>query len=147
MPVELFGRVLAGEPIWIPLDGAELGTPISTEDVTDFIPALFDVASPSTTIVNLAGDEAVTITEFMTFLAQQAHLPIEIVRDDRARTPNPSDNARRKELLGDCRVHWRDGIVEPSKRFIQEFLTARVYDRKVRSRQTFGGIANLPKNL
>ncbi len=111
LPVEFFGRILAGEPIWLPPSGEEVWcSAISTDDVSRFIPRLFAAASPSTTIVNLAGDEAVTVTDFMTYLAEEAGLPIELVRDDRARESFVSDNTRRTSLLGDCSVHWREGM-------------------------------------
>lgn len=111
LPVEFFGRVLAGEPIWLPAGGHEIWcSPISTDDVTGFVPGLFDVASPSATIVNLAGDEAVTVTDFMTYLAERAGLPVEFQRDERARESFVSDNSRREALLGDCRVQWREGM-------------------------------------
>jgi nucleoside-diphosphate-sugar epimerase len=111
LPVELFARVLAGEPIWVPPDGSEAwSSPISTDDVTRFVPGLWEIASTDTTIVNLAGDEVVGLREYMSDLAGAASRPVEFVPDDRARASFASDNTRRRELLGDCRVHWREGM-------------------------------------
>jgi nucleoside-diphosphate-sugar epimerase len=111
LPVEFFGRALAGEPIWQPPGGSEVWcSPISADDVASFVPRLWEVASPATTIVNLAGDEATTVEEFMTYLATQAGLPVEFVEDDRARASFVSDNTRRLELIGPCEVDWREGM-------------------------------------
>jgi UDP-glucuronate 4-epimerase len=111
VPVEFFGRILAGEPIWVPSDGTEIhASPISTDDVTRFIPRLWDVASTSTTIVNLAGDETVALREYMGWLAEKAELEIEFTPSDESRESFVSDNTRRKSLIGDCEVHWRDGM-------------------------------------
>jgi UDP-glucuronate 4-epimerase len=111
VPVEFFARVLAGEPIWVPSDGSEIwASPISTDDITAFLPALFDVASPVVTIVNLAGDEAVKMRDYMTSLTDEAQLPVTFVPSDESRKSLASDNTRRKQLLGDCTVHWKDGM-------------------------------------
>jgi UDP-glucuronate 4-epimerase len=111
LPVELFARVLAGEPIWLPADGSEVWcSPISTDDVTHFAEGLWDIASPRTTVVNLAGDEAVTVRRWTGFLADAASMPVEFVTDVRARESFVSDNSRRRALLGDCRVQWEEGM-------------------------------------
>jgi hypothetical protein len=112
LPVEFFARVLSGEPIWLPLDGSDVPcSPISTEDVAGFLPGLWDVASTSTTIVNLAGDEATSVTEFMSFLGERAGRTVDFVRDERSRASFVSDNTHRKSLLGGCSVNWREGMV------------------------------------
>jgi nucleoside-diphosphate-sugar epimerase len=111
LPVEFFGRLLAREPIWTPMDGHPIPcSPISTDDVTRFVPRLWDVARPETTIVNLAGDETTSVREFMAYLAGEARLEPSFVRDDRARESFVSDNARRLSLVGPCTTHWRDGM-------------------------------------
>jgi UDP-glucuronate 4-epimerase len=111
VPVEFFARILAGEPLWVPSDGTEIwASPISTDDITAFLPALFDIASPGTTIVNLAGDEAVKMRDYMTYLADVAQLPVTFVPSDESRHSFASDNTRRKQLLGDCTVHWKEGM-------------------------------------
>jgi UDP-glucuronate 4-epimerase len=111
VPVEFYGRILAGEQIWVPTDGSEIySSPISTDDVTRFVPRLWDVASLAPTIVNLAGDEAVGLREYMGYIAERGGLEIEFAPSDESRESFVSDNARRKSLIGDCEVHWRDGM-------------------------------------
>jgi UDP-glucuronate 4-epimerase len=113
VPVEFFARVLAGEPLWMPSDGTEIwASPISTDDITAFLPGLFDIAAPTATIVNVAGDEAVRMRDYMTFLADEAQLPVTFVPSDESRRSFASDNTRRKALLGDCAVHWKAGMRE-----------------------------------
>ena len=112
LPVEYFARVRAGEPIYQPTDGSEAWcSPISTDDVARFVPGLWDVAATTTTVVNLAGDEATTAREFTTYLAEQAGLPVEFVVDERSRSSYASDNTRRLELIGPCSGHWREGML------------------------------------
>jgi nucleoside-diphosphate-sugar epimerase len=111
LPVEFFGRLLAGDPIWQPPGGSEVWcSPISTDDVARFVPRLWAVASTTTTIVNLAGDETTNVKEFMTYLAAEANLPVTFVEDERARASIVSDNTRRRALVGDCEVPWREGM-------------------------------------
>ena len=112
LPVEMFKRVLAGEPVYLPPDGSEIwSSPISTDDISHFLPALFDVASTAPTIVNLAGDEAVMLRTFVSELAERAGLEAKFVRDARARAGFVSDNARRHKLLGRCIVDWHEAMV------------------------------------
>ena len=86
LPVMFFGRILANEPIWMPLDGNPIPcSPISTDDVTRFAPGLWDAASTTATVVNLAGDEATSVREFMSYLADRAGLDADFVEDERAR--------------------------------------------------------------
>jgi nucleoside-diphosphate-sugar epimerase len=111
LPVEFFGRVVADEPVWLPEDGSEVWcSPISADDITGFAEAMFDVAATDVTIVNLAGDQAVTVEQFMCHLAAESGREVRFERDARARQSFVSDNARRRELLGRCRVNWRDGM-------------------------------------
>jgi UDP-glucuronate 4-epimerase len=112
VPVEFFGRILAGEPIWVPADGTEIySSPISTDDVKGFVPRLWEIASATPTIVNLAGDEVVGLREYMGYIAEKAGLEITFTPSEESRESFVSDNTRRRSLIGDCQVHWRDGMV------------------------------------
>jgi nucleoside-diphosphate-sugar epimerase len=111
VPVEFFARVLAGEPLWLPPDAPDIwSSPISTEDVARFLPGLFDVASTAPTIVNLAGDDILRLTEYMRDLADEAGLAVSFVPSDESRQSFASDNTRRLELIGPCRVGWKEGM-------------------------------------
>jgi hypothetical protein len=46
----------------------------------------------------------------MSQLAGEAGLEADFVPDERSRESFASDNTRRRELVGDCKVHWRDGM-------------------------------------
>ncbi|WP_432198184.1 NAD-dependent epimerase/dehydratase family protein [Streptomyces sp. bgisy027] len=111
VPVEFFGRILAGEPVWLPEDGSDIwSSPISTDDVTMFLPRLWDVASMAPTIVNLAGDDALSLRGYCTLLARQAGLEVDFVPSAESRQSYASDNTRRRSLIGDCRVGWAEGM-------------------------------------
>lgn len=111
LPVNYFGRVLKGEPLGLPEEANDVPcSPISADDITHFCEGLWDIARAKTTIVNLAGDEATSVVEFMSYLGELADLPVRFVPDDLAAQTKVSDNSRRRALLGDCTVHWREGM-------------------------------------
>jgi UDP-glucuronate 4-epimerase len=111
LPVSYFTRVLNGKAIGLPAEANDVPcSPISADDITHFCEGLWDIARPSTTVVNLAGDEVTTVVEFMSYLGDLADLPVEFVPDDLAAQTKVSDNSRRRALLGDCTVPWREGM-------------------------------------
>lgn len=111
MPVFFFGMMLAGQPIPVPVDHANHSSPIHEDDIAEQGSGpLFEIASVPATIVNWAGDEVVTTWEFCDYLGGLAgiaptYLPSEVSFDTFV-----SDNARRRELLGPCRVGWKEGM-------------------------------------
>jgi len=112
VPVEFFKRIAGGEPIWVPADGSDIWcSPIATDDITHFLPGLMDVASTAPTIVNLAGDAALNMREYVSWLAQRAGLEVRFEPSEESRASFVSDNTRRRSLVGDCAVDWRDGMV------------------------------------
>jgi nucleoside-diphosphate-sugar epimerase len=111
LPVEFFKRIAGGEPIWMPADGSDIWcSPIATDDVTHFLPALMDVASTAPTILNLAGDEALNTREYVTWLADRAGIAVRFEPSEESRASFVSDNTRRRSLIGDCAVDWREGM-------------------------------------
>jgi UDP-glucuronate 4-epimerase len=111
LPASYFGRLLNGEPIGLPDEARDVPcSPISADDITNFCEGLWDIARPAATIVNLAGDETTSVVEFMRQLGARAELPVRFVPDDLAPQTKVSDNTRRRELLGDCTVRWREGM-------------------------------------
>jgi UDP-glucuronate 4-epimerase len=112
LPIQYFERMVAGQPIPIPAEGDPVACSlISVDDITHFSEGLWAIASPSTTIVNLAGDEPTSVVEFMGYLGELAGLsPEYVVGGLTAPQTKVSDNTRRRELLGDCTVPWREGL-------------------------------------
>ncbi len=139
LPVEMFKRVLAGEPVYLPPDGSEIwSSPISTDDISHFLPALFDVASTAPTIVNLAGDDPVMLRTFVSELAERAGLEATFVRDARARAGFVSDNTRRHELLGDCIVDWHKAMVRAVEAHVPGAFDGRAQADAGASRNIWG---------
>jgi nucleoside-diphosphate-sugar epimerase len=111
LPIDYFRRILNGEPIPLPEEGHTVPCSlIGADDIAHFTEGLWTVAHPTTTIVNLAGDEATSVVEFMSYLADRAGLPIEFVVNPMAPQTKVSDNTRRRELLGECIAPWRDSL-------------------------------------
>lgn len=116
LPVSYYKRMAAGDTIPLPIGHDDLCSPIGAQDIAVQSHALFEVASTPATIVNWAGNDAVSTREMCEYIAGVAGLepkfaPSEIRFDKRA-----SDNARRNELIGKCSVHWKDGIPETLER-------------------------------
>jgi nucleoside-diphosphate-sugar epimerase len=101
--------MLAGQPVEVHPDGARYN-PIEHRDIVRLVPALLDAADVSAPIVNLAGDDVVSIEEWCrylgdlvgrepTFTASEAAIPSAVI-----------DTTRQHELVGGCEVGWRDGF-------------------------------------
>ncbi|MDH4170192.1 MAG: NAD(P)-dependent oxidoreductase, partial [Acidimicrobiia bacterium] len=101
-----------GRPIVMRDPGPTPYCPIHEDDISAQVGALLDTAAVPATVVNWAGDEVVTAEEWVTELERLTGL-----HADRQAFPTPhsvvgsvSDNTRRHEIAGPCRVDWRDGL-------------------------------------
>jgi nucleoside-diphosphate-sugar epimerase len=112
MPMLLLRRLLAGDPIEVPRQGQNWCNPIHTADLARQVPLLWAAASTPALIVNWGGDEVVGIQDMLTYLAGLAGVPAEFVASDVTRETHAFDNTRRRALIGDCALDWRDGLRE-----------------------------------
>jgi nucleoside-diphosphate-sugar epimerase len=111
LPVMFLRQILQGKPISVPVGHDNWGSPISEEDfAAQASGPLFDIASTPATLLNWAGDEAVShrqmchyLTELTGITAQYQESPINF-------DSFVSDNTRRTQLIGRCAVGWREGI-------------------------------------
>ncbi|MDB5447009.1 MAG: NAD-dependent epimerase/dehydratase [Phenylobacterium sp.] len=111
LPVSLMTRLAAGEPIAIHPDWEMVGSPIHEDDLAEQIEGLFAGAAVGGTIVNWAGDEAVSVEQIVPWLAREMGCGYSFVYSRRATAyPRATDNTRRVSLLGDCRVTWQEGF-------------------------------------
>jgi nucleoside-diphosphate-sugar epimerase len=110
VPVRFFGQMRAGQPIAVPRAGDDWQSPIHTDDLARQATALWDVAAVDPTVVNWAGDDTITVPEMMDYIAELAGVPVRYQPSDVTRASFASDNARRRALIGDCAVQWREGI-------------------------------------
>jgi UDP-glucuronate 4-epimerase len=111
LPV-LYHEMMAAE-MAIPMpDGYDSwASPISEDDIAEQADGpLFDIASVPTTVINWAGNDAVSHRQLHAYLTELTGLtPVyeltEVNFDSFA-----SDNTRRESLIGPCKVHWKDGV-------------------------------------
>lgn len=111
MAVRYLRMMQAGQPILVAAGTTPRMNPIHTDDIARQVPLLWDVARVPAMIVNWAGDECVTERELLEFVAEWGGVQATI---EESATPFRSlgvtDNTRRRELIGDCRVGWRNGV-------------------------------------
>lgn len=90
--------------------------PIHDDDILDQIPRLLSVASVPATIVNWSGDDAVETVEYCDFLGSLVgRTPTYRFVDD-GMQGTAVDTSRRRRLIGDCSVKWKDGFRDMARR-------------------------------
>ncbi len=113
LPPWQFEWMLAGMPVPVQPNRASVCSPIYEEDINNHIGGLLAAASVPATIANWGGDEAVDVRSYCTYMAEISGVKIQFqdAPDDplAARTV-VADSARRRQLAGDCRVNWREGM-------------------------------------
>jgi len=110
MPVLLYRQMLAGKPIPVPLEGQHWASPIHTDDLVRQLPRLWEAASSPALVMNWGGDEPVGIQDCLEYIAALTGTPARFERSTVTRETCAFDNTRRRALLGDCTVHWKEGI-------------------------------------
>lgn len=84
--------------------------PMYSDDYIRQVPLLWDVAAVPATVLNWGGDEAVTQRQIAEYVAQITGAPLRFELDERHRMSAAFDNTRRRALIGDCQVDWREGV-------------------------------------
>jgi nucleoside-diphosphate-sugar epimerase len=110
VPVLLYRQLLAGKPIPVPRQGQNWASLIHTDDLARQVPLLWRAAKSPTLIVNWGGDEAVGIRDCLDYIAAITGVEARYEPSDVTRETYAFDNAKRRSLIGDCEVHWRDGV-------------------------------------
>jgi len=110
LPAMLLEGMKAGRPVVLGPHGATRAAPIHHDDLFDQLPGMIAGASVPATIVNWAGDEAVSMMEMCEFMGEMTGCKAEFVISEGVSGNRPSDAGLRRKLAGSCRVNWRDGI-------------------------------------
>ncbi len=110
--VRYFRMMQAGETIKIGSEGHENRMqPIHTDDIARQVPLLLDVATVPGTIVNWAGDESVGERELFSYITEITGVEAKLEESEAPlRTQTLVDNTLRRQLIGDCRIGWREGV-------------------------------------
>ncbi len=103
--------IAAGQPVTTRWDPCPY-SPIYEDDINDQAEALLDAASVPATIVNWAGDEAVSVQEWTAYLGELSGLPVqlEVVSTPGTLRGSIADVSRRQSFTGPCKVGWREGL-------------------------------------
>ncbi|MBL7497644.1 NAD(P)-dependent oxidoreductase [Frankia sp. CNm7] len=123
LPVWHLRAVAAGEPVrtrWDPMPYS----PIHDDDICAQLEPLLAAASVPATIVNWAGDEAVSVQQWAAYfgdlLGTQAAVDVEPIPG--ASVGSVADPTRRASITGPCRVGWRDGFRRVAERLFPDRL-------------------------
>ena len=110
LPVRFYKMMLEGKPIPVPIGYSNVASPIGGEDIARQAHLLLEIASVPTTVVNWAGDDAVTDREMCDHVADLTGQTATYSESAVTWDSFVSDNSRRERLIGPCEVHWKDGI-------------------------------------
>ena len=118
-------QILAGQPIAVPFGYDNWGSPISEVDIAEQASGpLFDVASLSVTVLNWAGDDAISHRQLSEYISELTGVAPQYLESPITFDSFASDNTRRKELIGPCTVSWRDGVRNTLARHFPDSVTA-----------------------
>ncbi|MFF8814522.1 NAD-dependent epimerase/dehydratase family protein [Streptomyces pactum] len=110
VPMLYFKRMLAGEPIPVPVEGQNWCSLLYTDDLVAQVPRLWEAAATPATLVNWGGDEPVGITDCVRYLEELTGIEAKLVPSEVTRETYQFDPTLRRELTGPCTVGWREGI-------------------------------------
>ena len=113
LPPWQFEWMLAGMPVPVQPNRASICSPIHQDDINNHVGGLLAAASVPATIVNWGGDDAVDMQTYCTYMAEIAGLKVQFqpaADDPLAAKVIVSDSTRRRELAGDCKVKWQEGM-------------------------------------
>ena len=109
MPARHVAALLAGDPIAL-TEGGRAYTPIHEDDIVAQVPKLLSVAGVPATILNWAGDEVVEVEAWCRYMAGLLGVVPKFETRSDGLLSLVTDNTRRRELIGDCEIRWRDGM-------------------------------------
>jgi len=102
--------MIKGSAIPVHVDAPSVYHPLHERDIARMLPAFLDAASVPATIVNWAGDAAVSIEEWCTYLAEITGLAARFEPTDRTIDSGQLDLTRMHEIAGPTAVDWKDGM-------------------------------------
>jgi len=99
-----------GTPVPVHTDAPTIYNLIHDDDILAFIPKLLDLATVPAPIVNLGGDERVSVEEWCAYMGELTGIEATFAPTDKTLESVSTDNTKRTELLGPTTVHWKDGL-------------------------------------
>ncbi len=105
--------------------GDSFCSPIHEDDIAEQVQNLIEKADVPAPIVNLGGDEVVSVEEMITYIESLTGLEMKIeTGPDASWGMKVLDNTKRKALGGPCRIHWKDGIRQVFEKRFPEALAS-----------------------
>jgi nucleoside-diphosphate-sugar epimerase len=102
--------LINGSPIPVHIDAPSVYNPIHQDDILRSIPGLLAAAAAPVTVVNWGGDQAVSIEEWCTYLAELTGLEANFAPTDGTIDSVEIDHGLLDRLVGPTTVPWRDGL-------------------------------------
>ncbi len=102
--------ILDGRPVPVHPDGPSRFNPIHDDDIIATLPGMLAAASVPATIVNWGGDDETSVEEWCAYLAQLVGRDVQFDRTRGTIGGIPTDNTKRRELVGATSVAWKDGM-------------------------------------
>lgn len=111
VPIALFQMMKHGMGYTRSSAGDSFCSPIHEDDIVEQVQALIAHASVPARIVNLGGDEMVSVEEMIAWVEELTGLEMKIeTAADASWGMKVLDNTLRRELGGPCRVPWKEGV-------------------------------------
>jgi UDP-glucuronate 4-epimerase len=102
--------MLAGEPIAVHTDAPSVYNPLHEDDYIAHVPRLLRAATVPATVVNWGGSDAVSIEEWCEYMGRITGLEVKFLSTDLTLPSITFDLTRMHRLLGETKVHWKDGL-------------------------------------
>jgi UDP-glucuronate 4-epimerase len=99
-----------GVEIPVHTDAPSVYTPIHEDDIIEIFPALLAHAAVPAEIVNVCGQEHVSIEEWCEYMGELCGLEPKLVRTEATLESVVSDNAKQQRLVGPAKVGWQEGL-------------------------------------
>jgi UDP-glucuronate 4-epimerase len=126
VPVVYFKKMLAGEPIPVPVEGQNWASLIHTDDIVQQVPLLWRCATVPATVVNWGGDEPVGMTDCARYMSELTGVAATFTTAEVPRETYAFDSNKRRALIGDCTVEWQVGIRRTLETHFPEVMDKRV---------------------
>lgn len=111
VPTALYQMMQAGVPYTRKHNGESYCVPIHEDDIVVQVQGLIEHAAVPATIVNLGGDEVVTVEEIIRYIESLTGMQMKIEEGKLATWQMKIvDATKRKELAGPCTVKWQEGV-------------------------------------
>lgn len=111
VPMVLVDFMRNGWPYQRRADAESFCSPIFEDDIVALVQRLIAHAGVPAPVVNLGGDEPVSVEQLATYLEELTGLSLTMTTGDHAMWQMKIvDNTRRKALAGACQYGWREGV-------------------------------------